>query len=244
MSSDRPGQFNADADVEFGHFETTHHRFTVILMWWIAVAALLLAMSWGPARKAIESIDDWWLELMVDNESDTLVTLAEMLAFTGSVFVSTPLRIGVSIWLARRAAWAALGVWLGSIFIGEATLSVLKALFGRERPHGDLALEVTRSSSFPSGHSIAAAATAVALVYVFARAGRPTRRWLYVAAVYAVAMAVSRNYLRVHWLSDVTIGLVIGVSSVLASVWIVERFTIGISGALQTVFGWAAKTSK
>jgi membrane-associated phospholipid phosphatase len=64
---------------------------------------------------------------------------------------------------------------------------------------------------------------------------------LYVAAVYAVAMAVSRNYLRVHWLSDVTIGLVIGVSSVLASVWIVERFTVGISGALKSALGWVAR---
>jgi undecaprenyl-diphosphatase len=242
MSSQGPGHI--DPDVEFGHLETTHRRFTVILLWWLAVSALLLAMSWGPARRTIESIDNWWLDLMVDHENDVLVALAEALAFTGSVFITSPLRVGVSIWLARRAAWAKLGVWLGSIFVGEVTLSVLKAVFGRERPSGDLALEVTRSSSFPSGHSIAAAATAVALVYVFAKAGTPARRWFYVAAVYAVAMAVSRNYLRVHWLSDVTIGLVIGVSSVMLSVWIVERFTVGISGALESVFGWAAKKER
>jgi undecaprenyl-diphosphatase len=239
MPSRPPG--NIDRDVEFGHLEATHHRLAVILFWWLAVTALLLAMSWGPARRTIESIDDWWLDLMVDNENDVLVALAEALAFTGSVFVTSPLRVGVSIWLARRAAWDRLAVWLGAIFIGEVTLSVLKALFGRERPRGDLALEITRSSSFPSGHSIAAAATAVALVYVFAKAGKPARRWFYVAAAYAVAMAVSRNYLRVHWLSDVTIGLVIGVSSVMVSVWIVERFNTGITGALESMFGWAAK---
>jgi membrane-associated phospholipid phosphatase len=178
---------------------------------------------------------------MVDNENGVLVSLAEALAFTGSVFVTSPLRVGVSIWLGRRAAWDRLGIWLGSIFISEATLSVLKALFGRERPRGDIALEITRSSSFPSGHSIAAAATAVALVYVFAKEERPARRWFYVAAVYAVAMAVSRNYLRVHWLSDVTIGLVIGVSSVMVSVWLVERFNAEITGTLKSMFGWAAK---
>jgi undecaprenyl-diphosphatase len=102
-------------------------------------------------------------------------------------------------------------------------------------------LEVTRSSSFPSGHSILAAMMAVALVYVFAKAGKPARRWFFVAAAYAVAMAVSRTYLRVHWLSDVTIGLVIGVSSAMASVWIVERFTAGISGGLESIFGWVTK---
>ena len=34
----------------------------------------------------------------------------------------------------------------------EVTLSVLKALYGRTRPPTELTLEVTRSSSFPSGH--------------------------------------------------------------------------------------------
>jgi len=242
MSSHRQGRI--DPDVEVGHRKTTTRRFGVILLWWLAVTALLLAMSWGPTRRTIESVDDWWLDLMVDNESDSLITLAEILAFTGSVFITFPLRIGLSIWLVRRAAWDKLGVWVGSIVISEVTLSVLKALFGRDRPRGNLALEVTRSSSFPSGHSIAAAATAIALVYVFARARDPARRWFYVAAVYAVAMAVSRNYLRVHWLSDVTIGLVIGVSSVMASVWIVERFTGRISSALESVCGWAVKKER
>lgn len=123
----------------------------------------------------------------------------------------------------------------------EAALTVLKALYGRSRPPADLVMELTRSSSFPSGHGIAAAAIAVALVYVFATAGKPARRWFYVAAAYAVAMSLSRTYLRVHWLSDVTIGMVIGVPSVMASVWIVDRFTVRISGALRSMFGWATK---
>jgi hypothetical protein len=44
-----------------------------------------------------------------------------------------------------------------------------------------------------------------------------------------------------HRLSDVTIGLVLGVSAALASVWIVEWFTLGISGAVESVFGWAGQ---
>jgi membrane-associated phospholipid phosphatase len=89
-----------------------------------------------------------------------------------------------------------------------------------------------------------AATTAIAFVYVFARAGNPARRWFYVAAAYTVVMALSRTYLRVHWLSDVIVGSVIGIASVLVSVWIVERFTIGISGALKSAFGWVARKQR
>jgi undecaprenyl-diphosphatase len=198
-------------------------------------------MAIGPTREFIERIDQWWLDLMVAAEVDGLITLGKIMAFAGATEVSVPVLLGVAIWLGRRAAWDRLAVLLGAIFLSEATLSILKAIYGRARPPAELILEVTRSSSFPSGHSIMATATAVAIVYVFAKAGKPARHWFYVAAAYAVLMALSRTYLRVHWLSDVTIGTVIGVSAALASVWIVERFTLGISGALESVFGWAAR---
>ena len=232
-----------DSDVEFGHGSA--HRFGVILVWWLAAATvLLLGMAMEPTRELIEHIDDWWLNLMVDAEVGFLITLSEVLAFGGATEITVPTMLGVSVWLGRRADWARLAVWLGAIILSEATLSILKALFGRTRPPADLMLEVTRSSSFPSGHSILAAMMALALVYVFAAPGKQARRWFYVAGAYVVAMAVSRTYLRVHWLSDVTVGLAIGVSSVMASVWIVERFPAGPPRALRSVFGWAAKSAR
>ncbi len=82
---------------------------------------------------------------------------------------------------------------------------------------------------------------AIALVYVFAKAGKPARHWFYVAVGYGVLMAFSRTFLRVHWLSDVVVGTVIGATAAMAAVWIVERWTLGISGALKSVFGWVAR---
>lgn len=231
-----------DPDVEFGHERAAHHRFALILLWWLGgLSLLLVGMALPPTREAIENLDTWWLERMVDGEVAALVTLGEILAYAGSVYVTVPVRIGVSVWLARRAEWDRLGVWLGAIVLSEGMLSILKALYGRERPPVDLALEVTRSSSFPSGHSVAATATAIALVYVFARAGSPARHWFYAAATYAIVMALSRNYLRVHWLSDVSVGMVLGSVAAMASVWVVERFTVRIGSALEATFGWAAR---
>ncbi len=201
----------------------------------------MLGMAVGPTREIFERVDDWWLDLMVDAEVGGLIRLGEIVAFLGGTVATVPIRLGVAIWLVRRAAWAGLGVRVGAIVLSESTLSVLKAVYGRARPPAELVLEVTTSSSFPSGHVIAATAMAIALVYVFAKGGKPARHWFYLAAGYGLVMALSRTYLRVHWLSDVTIGIPIGASAAMASVWVVERFEVGISGALESVFGWGAR---
>ncbi len=239
----KPLPSHIDPDVEFGHVRETHHRFAVILLWWlIAVSASLLAMAIDPSRQFIDRVDRAWLSVMVDAEVDVLVRIGEILAYAGSVFARVPLVVGVAVWLGRRAAWDRLGVWLGAIVFSEVTLTLLKTLYGRARPPAALALVETSSSSFPSGHSVATTATVVALVYVMAQAGDPARHWFYVAALFAVLMAVSRSYLRVHWLSDVTVGVVVGTATAMASVWLVERHTIPISRAIQSMFGWSDRS--
>ena len=66
--------------------------------------------------------------------------------------------------------------------------------------------------SFPSGHATAAAATFIAIALVVGRDWSPRgRRNLAGAAVgVAVAVACSRVFLGVHWVSDVIGGLILG----------------------------------
>jgi len=234
-----------DRDVEFGHVKATHHRYAVILLWWlIATTAALLAMAIGPAREFIERGDQQWLDLMVDAEAGGLTTLAEVLAYAGSAWATVPARLAIAFWLGRRAAWDRLGVWVVAIFLSEVTLTILKAVYDRARPPAELSQAVISSSSFPSGHTVEAMAVAIALVYVFAKAGKPARHWFYVAVGYGLIMALSRTFLRVHWLSDVVVGTVIGATAAMAAVWIVERYTLGVSGALESVFGWVARKDR
>ena len=70
----------------------------------------------------------------------------------------------------------------------------------------------TAGSSFPSGHSTAAAAAWAAVALVLGRdRGRVTRAWLAAGAVViAVAVATSRALLGVHWVTDVVGGLALG----------------------------------
>ena len=87
----------------------------------------------------------------------------------------------------------------------------LKMIVDRDRP--DVThLVGTSGSSFPSGHSAAAAAGWFALALVIGR-GLPRRGRAVVAAIAAVvtvAVAASRALLGVHWLTDVIAGVALG----------------------------------
>ena len=52
--------------------------------------------------------------------------------------------------------------------------------------------------------------TAVGLVLVLARPGPSRWRWEVRAVVFAGLMALSRVYLRAHWLSDTVAGALVG----------------------------------
>jgi undecaprenyl-diphosphatase len=84
----------------------------------------------------------------------------------------------------------------------------LKAAYDRPRPPGSLIS--TSGASFPSGHAIAGAVTAVGLVLVLLPPGRARWRWEARAIAFSFLMALSRVYLRAHWLSDVVAGALLG----------------------------------
>jgi membrane-associated phospholipid phosphatase len=105
--------------------------------------------------------------------------------------------------------WLALGVFAFAEALAPLLSSLLKALIDRPRPPGGLVHPV--GSSYPSGHATYAGTTAVALVLLFTAPGRGRRPWSAAAGLAIVAMAWSRTYLRVHWLSDVLAGALLGI---------------------------------
>lgn len=92
-------------------------------------------------------------------------------------------------------------VWL---VVGQLVRGALMHGFGRLRPSSVLWATSANGFSFPSGHSFSSAVCAGLLVLAVARRRPPwTGRVAVVAAVYAVAVGLSRVYLGVHWPLDV-----------------------------------------
>lgn len=102
--------------------------------------------------------------------------------------------------------------FLGVVIVGEKLIvNGLKEIVGRERPDV-LQLVGWLGPSFPSGHAAAAAAVWPALALVLTRGGSRAVRAAAAAAAALIAFAVaaSRAFLGVHWLTDVVAGVTIG----------------------------------
>lgn len=122
----------------------------------------------------------------------------------------------------RAGVSAGAGMLLGLL----VTNLTIKPLVSRPRPWLVLEDFVTLATSadpnsFPSGHSCAAFAFAVAVALT------APRRWMKAAALAAAAlMALSRLYVGVHFPSDVLAGSAIGAMCGLLGAWITRRAQI------------------
>ncbi len=132
--------------------------------------------------ETLDALDTWWLLILL------VAALVGGLWWSGRMLQALYLAVSVS----------------AAVIINP----ILKQVFVRARPVGDQ-LVTASSTSFPSGHTTTATTIATALAVI----AWPTRwRWpvIAAAALFSLAMAVSRVYLGVHWPSDVAGGLALG----------------------------------
>jgi undecaprenyl-diphosphatase len=102
----------------------------------------------------------------------------------------------------------------------------VKHVFHRARPHWDDALVQLTTYSFPSGHAVASTVfwgMCCALVFAHTRSLLWRAIAVLVAAVMIVLVCFSRVYLGAHYPSDVTAGVALGLSCVLAFVPLLRR---------------------
>jgi undecaprenyl-diphosphatase len=169
------------------------------------VGALVVIPATAPA---VQAVDDavWRWAGDVRNAPTTAVSVA--LSWLGSGLVNWPLRAAALVLLAWRRHWLRTAAFTLAVLSSELFIGPVKAAVDRARPPG--ALIETSAASFPSGHAIATAVTAVGLVLVLARPGPSRWRWEVNAVIFTSIMALSRVYLRAHWLSDTVAGALLG----------------------------------
>lgn len=216
-----------------------------------AGSSLLLLAGLLLGWPSLSQLDQGLLALVQEQRGaslDRLMVLVTRLGdFTSQVAAGTLLCL--LLLLARQ--WRALG-FAGGALLGTALANgALKALFARHRP--EVLVEPLHSFSFPSGHSSAAFAFFLVLG-VLAGRGQPARlrlTWLLLAGLPALAIALSRVYLGVHWPSDIIAGALLagGLCALSLSLgqwrtpltalparvwWLVLPACLGLLGAIAT----------
>jgi undecaprenyl-diphosphatase len=125
---------------------------------------------------------------------------------------------GLGLTLARRRGRGPLTAFALAEVLAPTSVNAAKLVVRRRRPAGSTVDAF--GTSFPSGHSAYAAATAVAVVMAGDELDPAHLRLAWTLALAATAgMAWSRTYLRMHWLSDVTAGALLGAG---VSLWAFE----------------------
>ena len=155
------------------------------------------------AADVVESLDVGWL-----------VDLSKAFTNLGSLFVVGFLALVCAALLCVRRRWAELGVLVVGMALTFAGVHELKDLVDRPRPPGGLV--ETSGSSFPSAHA-AYSTFYVWLAVTIVMRLRPgmARGAAVVAAGIALTALVglSRVYLGVHYLSDVSAGWALGTAA-------------------------------
>ena len=190
----------------------------------VGLLAVLVDRQWGPLLD---------LDRATTRDAESLTGLtgaAGLLTDLGAPHILSLATVVLAVLLLRRGE-RRLAVFVVLARVGAQLLSTsLKAAVDRARPVFEDPVATAGGSSFPSGHTIAAASFALVVVIVCRpRVGPSQRPWLLAGgAVFALLIAATRVVLGVHYLSDVIAGLVIGAgwTAVVATLLIPTRVPV------------------
>jgi membrane protein DedA with SNARE-associated domain/membrane-associated phospholipid phosphatase len=153
--------------------------------------------------------DQMFLDVSDDLSSPTGTDVAKAVSDLGALPTCIGVVVATSIVLAARGRMTEVGVLVGGFVLIYVIVHVTKSAIDRPRPVAPLV--DTEGSSFPSGHAAYATAWVAAALMFTRRLGLASAALVTGAVVLAVAIGLSRIYLRAHLWSDVAGGWGLGV---------------------------------
>ncbi|MCD5994721.1 bifunctional DedA family/phosphatase PAP2 family protein [Pseudomonas sp. CDFA 602] len=183
----------------------------------ILVAALFIGWPY------LNDFDNGLMTLVQEHRSEAAQNIVILVTsigdFKAQLLAASVLIIVLLIARQWRHAAFALAATLGTAMAN----GTLKMLFARARP--EVLLDPLSTYSMPSGHSSASFALFMTLA-VLAGRGQPVRlrlTWLLVGGIPALAIALSRVYLGVHWPTDILAGMLLAFCVCAASLTIIQH---------------------
>lgn len=188
--------------------------------------ALVLALAFGGLAvvahhaEAGTAVDHWVLSWMIEHRQRWLTTVAIVITDAGSPVAMTLLAFSAAglLWWRQSSPRSAVVV-IATMAVATATSTLTKFVVDAHRPPEAVRLIPEVDPSFPSGHVTGAVTLLGMLAFVVGRhRGTAVRLALvFAATTLTTAIAATRLYLGVHWLIDVSGGLLLGGVAVVIS---------------------------
>jgi membrane protein DedA with SNARE-associated domain/membrane-associated phospholipid phosphatase len=212
----RPAAGGLDATARFGLGRLTPGHLGLELTTLIAIlgvgvfTVMLLGRLIG--ELFVPRVDQLAFDVAAELRFEPLTSIVEAFTHLGSSLVMGLLVLVTMLFALRRRRWIEAVALAGGAALSFASVHILKAAYDRPRPTG--ALVETFGAAYPSGHAAyAVAMIACATVLVRAGVGWAVRSAVLTIAIVLVALvALSRVYLRAHFLTDVLGGVALGLA--------------------------------
>jgi undecaprenyl-diphosphatase len=170
------------------------------------------------APNAVTRFDDRVAELAADNRTSFLTDVSPWVAFPADTYTKITISALICLfllWLFRRW-YEAVYVALPLVFEACAFITTTH-IVGRDRPQVERLIDSEVATSYPSGHVAAATVYAAVAVIVVrhTRAAWARTLAMTLAVLVPLGVAWARVYQGMHFLTDVSVGVVLGVVSLL-----------------------------
>jgi membrane protein DedA with SNARE-associated domain/membrane-associated phospholipid phosphatase len=228
----RPAAGGLDATARFGLHRLTPGELGLELTTLIAIAAVgsfnFVLIGRMVEEQTVPRIDRVAFDIGERLRFEPLTSITKVGTHLGSSPVIALLVLLTVLWALRRRRWIDAAALVAGSLLSFAAVHILKAAYDRPRPSD--ALVDTVLSGYPSGHAAYSVAL-VACVTVLVRAGvgwAVRSAVLIVAVVAVVLVALSRVYLRAHYLTDVLGGVSLGLA-----IWALVGIAALFAGAVR-----------
>jgi len=171
------------------------------------------------------NVSGWFFNMRTPFMSKAFYYFTQLGTFYGVTIGTTV----AGLFLLLKKQWYLLLALLISVLGSSLSMYYSKIYFHRERPLNMAYFTPENSFSFPSGHATSAMALAGILCYfVLIRIeNKKLRLWLFLLGVsYILLIGLSRIYLGVHFLTDVTAGYLLGLVWVIVAIGLMEYVAI------------------